>query len=110
MSSALEIARRNAKDDTLNARARTTCWQFWSRKRVSIWMGTRRYARASLDEALQVARSFAAIDGGGAQSRYDLATVLMKLALNFDDTSAFADEAKQIVKSLAADGLLYSRR
>ena len=106
LSSALEIARRNAKDDTLNARARHDLLAVLVAQAGVNMDGDKTAARASLDEALQVARSFAAIDGGGAQSRYDLATVLMKLALNFDDTSAFADEAKQIVKSLAADGLL----
>jgi tetratricopeptide (TPR) repeat protein len=103
---ALEIARRNAKDDALNARARHDLLAVLVAQAGVNMDGDKTAARASLDEALQVARSFAAIDGGGAQSRYDLATVLMKLALNFDDTSAFADEAKQIVKSLAADGLL----
>ncbi len=30
----------------------------------------------------------------------------MQLALNFDDTGASADEAKEIVAGLASDGLL----
>ena len=63
-------------------------------------------ARANLDEALQIARDFVAIDSGAAQARYDLATILMRLALNFDDAKPSAEEARGIIASLASDGLL----
>ncbi len=106
LDEALELARRNSKADALDARAKHDLMAVLvARARINM-EGDRTAARASLDEALQVARSFVAIDGAGAQSRYDLATVLMQLALNFDDTSASADEAKQVVKSLDSDGLL----
>ena len=106
LSDALDLARRSSTADALSARAKHDLLAVLvAQARVNM-NGDKASARASLDEALKVARSFAAIDGGGAQSRYDLATVLIQLALNFDDANAFASEAKQIVKSLDADGLL----
>jgi eukaryotic-like serine/threonine-protein kinase len=106
LNGALEIARRNAAYDALNARAKHDLLAVLVARARTNMDGDRTAARASLDEALGVARNFAAIDPGGAQARYDLATVLMQLALNFDDTSAFVGEVKQIVGSLASDGLL----
>ena len=106
LGSALEIVRRKANDDALNARAKHDLLAVLvARARINL-DAEKATARASLDEALQVARAFMAIDSGAAQNRYDLATVEMRLALNFDDTNALADEAKQIVRGLDADGLL----
>jgi hypothetical protein len=106
LNEALELARRSSAADALNARAEHDLLAILvARARINM-EADKPAARTSLDEALLVARSFVAIEGGGAQTRYDLATVLMQLALNFDDTSASASEAKQIVKSLDADGLL----
>ena len=106
LNEALVLARRSSAADALNARAKHDLMAILVTRGQVNMDGDKTAARASLDEALQVARSFAEIDGSGAQSRYDLATVLIQLALNFDDTNAFAAEAKQIVKSLDADGLL----
>jgi hypothetical protein len=74
--------------------------------RAQVNLKTKAAAHADLNEALQIARDFVAIDAVGAQARYDLATVLMRLAFNFDDARPSADEARSVTASLAADGLL----
>ena len=106
LNAALDIAKRDAGEDPLNARAKHDLLAVLS-ARAQINLETdKAEARTDLNEALQIARDFVAIDDAAAQARYDLATVLMRLALNFDDARPSADEARSVIASLAADGLL----
>ena len=65
LANALELARRSSTDDALNARAKHDLLAVLvAQARVNM-DGDKASARMSLDEALQVARSFAAVDRAG---------------------------------------------
>jgi len=106
LNAALDIAKHDAGEDPLNARAKHDLLAVLSARAQVNLETDKAAARADLNEALQIARDFVAIDGTAARARYDLATVLMRLALNFDDARPSADEARSVIASLTADGLL----
>ncbi len=106
MNAALDIAKHGAGEDPLNARAKHDLLAVLSARAQVNLEPDKAAARADLNEALRIARDFVAVDGAAAQARYDLATVLMRLALNFDDARSSADEARSVIASLAADDLL----
>ena len=106
LNTALGTLRRLASDDPVNARAtHDVLAALVARAQVNLG-GDKAAARADLDEALHIARDFSALDNRSARTRFDLAIVLMQIALNFNDAKPFANEARAIVSGLVDENLL----
>lgn len=63
-------------------------------------------AQKDLDEGVAIARNFVELDRNSARSRFELATILMQLALNFGNDHHEWDEANNIIVGLRGEGLI----